>query len=148
MNKITTQELSYTLDDIAHVARIVAQMLQDHAIITFTGPLGAGKTTLVKALVFEIGVSDLVTSPTYTYLNTYEDGQGRTIYHFDLYRIGSAQEFESMGFGEHLYADGSRALIEWPEIIAPLLTQAVCHVVIDYDSQDLARRIATITCVQ
>jgi tRNA threonylcarbamoyladenosine biosynthesis protein TsaE len=147
MNMASTQELSYAFEDTGHVARKLAHMLQDYPVITFTGPLGAGKTTLIKALASELGVADLVTSPTYTYLNTYEDAQGKMIYHFDLYRLGSAQEFESMGFGEYLYADGSWALIEWPEIIAPLLARAVCHVVIDYDPHDLQRRIATVTCV-
>jgi len=140
-------ERIYTLDQVDEVAQLLAVLLDTHAMVTLTGPLGAGKTTLVKELLRTCGVQDVVTSPTYTYLNVHEDQRGRTFHHFDLYRIKTLDEFHAAGFDEYLYAPDSRALIEWPEIILPLLTHSVCHVTVDYTADRNARQLK-VQCVE
>lgn len=143
----STKKIEYTLCDIERVAKNLKQLLNDCSVLTFTGPLGAGKTTLIKELLRQCGISQTVTSPTFTYMNMYEDPSGRTFYHFDLYRIGSMQEFQEAGFDEYLYEPESHALIEWPEHILPLLTHKVCHVAIDYHD-DPEKRVMHLECIK
>ena len=111
-------------------------------IFTFTGPLGAGKTSLIRQMLMQKGVEQLVSSPTFTYVNLYENDKGQLFYHFDLYRIDSMDSFYRAGFNEYLYAPHSWAFIEWPEVIMPLLGQSVCHCQIEYHDQ---KRILTMT---
>lgn len=141
MKKLT--KLTYACENIDAVARSIKQKMNGCQIVTFSGPLGAGKTTLIKELLAQWGVRDMVTSPTFTYLNRYTNAQGQVFYHFDLYRISSMREFQEAGFEEYLYEPGSYTLIEWPEHIVPLLKHA-CHVKIDYHT-DPQKRVITIT---
>ncbi len=127
-------EIRYSLETIDHVVEVLFALLPRCAVFTFTGPLGAGKTTLVKKLLKRCGVEVLVTSPTFTYFITYHNELNQTFHHFDLYRMKNLAEFKEVGFDEYLYAPNSWAFIEWPEIIMPLLTRQVCHVEIDYYS--------------
>lgn len=129
-------------DEIPQVAQELVKLMDRYQIITFTGPLGAGKTSLIRAILELKGVTQTVTSPTFTYVNLYENEQGQLFYHFDLYRIETLESFISAGFNEYLYAPNSRVLIEWPEVIMPLLTESVCHCVIDYHD---SKRIITIS---
>jgi tRNA threonylcarbamoyladenosine biosynthesis protein TsaE len=130
----------YTATQVEQVANQLADILKTVAVMTFTGPLGAGKTTLIKALLQASGVRDEVTSPTFTYMNQYEGIDGFMFYHFDLYRIESVESFIEMGFHEYLYQPHSVALIEWPAVIDSLLVHSVCHVTIDY-CDDLGVRV-------
>ncbi len=141
------EKIEYTINDVASVAAKLKERLPNCSVITFTGPLGAGKTTLIKELLRQCGVQETVTSPTFTYLNLYENQSGETFYHFDLYRIGSMYEFQEAGFDEYLYEPGSYALIEWPEYILPLLSKQVCHVTIGYHD-DPEKRVISIECVK
>ena len=113
------------------VLRLIALMNQLQ-VFTFTGPLGVGKTTLIKEILKECNVSQTVTSPTFTYLNVYENDKNQLFYHFDLYRINSLDEFLAAGFEEYLYAPNSWTFIEWPAIIMPLLKEKVCHCELEY----------------
>ena len=137
------KKIIYSLDQVDSVAAELASIAKKAAIMTFTGPLGAGKTTMVRSLLRACGVKGTITSPTYTYVNLYKNSQGRTFYHFDLYRIESVDDFVQAGFNEYLYAPNSVALIEWPDIIAPLFFDNVCHVSIDY-CPDLDKRVMII----
>lgn len=124
----------YSLDQVPHVVEKLFALLATYKVITFTGPLGAGKTTLTRLLLQRCGViADVITSPTFTYVNVYENAQGQTFYHFDCYRIKTLDEFKAAGFDEYLYQPKSFVFIEWPEIIMPILTHQACHVVIDYE---------------
>ncbi len=128
-------ELRYTYDDLDRVVELLYDIMKTHQVFTFSGPLGAGKTTLIKRLLARCVVRDLVVSPTFTYVAIYSNEQGQTFYHFDLYRLSSLSSFIEAGFDEYLYLPHSWALIEWPEICEPLLTKGVCHIVLDYLSE-------------
>ena len=137
------QEMVYSLNGHDKLVQELKKLMGKCQVFTFTGPLGAGKTTTIKALLKNCGVTVPVTSPTFTYVNAYENSQGQHFYHFDLYRIGSVQEFQEQGFDEYLYQSNSWAFIEWPEVIEPLLTRDVCAVAFDYHS-DADKRIVRI----
>ena len=84
--------------------------------------MGAGKTTLIKAIAAEMGVVDVVHSPTYGLVNEYEDSKGNTLYHFDFYRIEDPMEAVDMGVEEY-FESGKYCWIEWPEKIEDLLPE-------------------------
>ena len=129
----------YTLDQVEHVVDEIYPLFEQHAVITLTGSLGAGKTTLTQALLKRAGVAGLVQSPTFNYMNRHMTKDGTTIYHFDLYRFHSPKEFQEAGFDEYLYQPNSKVLIEWPAVIMPLLKHDVCHLVLDYEGLEMRR---------
>ncbi|MDF1560004.1 MAG: tRNA (adenosine(37)-N6)-threonylcarbamoyltransferase complex ATPase subunit type 1 TsaE [Bacteroidales bacterium] len=89
-------------------------------IIAFYGQMGSGKTTFIKALCREMGVTDTVTSPTFTLINEYMRPDGPTVYHFDFYRISKISEVLDFGIEEYFDSE-SPCFMEWPELIEPLL---------------------------
>lgn len=130
----------YGLEDLTTIVNEL-YALKDHcSVYTFTGDLGAGKTTLVKALLKKFGVQDIVTSPTFGYVNTYHNHNHEMLHHFDLYRLINPEEFLQLGFDEYLYVQKSWSFIEWPEIIESLLHHNVCKIQLDYESS-LEQRI-------
>jgi tRNA threonylcarbamoyladenosine biosynthesis protein TsaE len=140
---LSANKIVYSVNDIDAVAQDLLMRIADTAVLTFTGDLGAGKTTLISALLKKAGVDELVTSPTFSYVHIYENDEGKKFYHFDLYRISSIDDFVLAGFEEYLYAPKSLCLIEWPEIIMPLMAKDVYHITIDFD-EDSEKRILTI----
>lgn len=124
-----------TKDQVSLVAKELCALMPEIKIFTFSGPLGAGKTTLVQNILREIGITEPITSPTYTYVNVYRL-KGITFYHFDLYRLNSLDDFIQAGFDEYLYQPDSYCFIEWPEIIENLIEKDSCKVIIDYDTED------------
>ncbi|HEX2977716.1 MAG TPA: tRNA (adenosine(37)-N6)-threonylcarbamoyltransferase complex ATPase subunit type 1 TsaE [Candidatus Babeliales bacterium] len=123
---------TFTLETLPKLVEQLAACKKHCAIFTFSGSLGAGKTTIIRELLRAWGVKESITSPTFNYVNSYRNAQGETFYHFDLYRIGSVDQFIQAGFDEFIYAPNSWALIEWPDSIRPLLKHAVCDVSIEY----------------
>lgn len=117
-------------------------MAQCH-IFAITGPLGAGKTTVIQRVLRDCGVVGPITSPTFNYVNEYSNNKGEHFYHFDLYRINDVHSFQEMGFDEYLNQPNSWVFIEWPEVIKPLLTEGVCNIVFDYHDE-VDKRIVTI----
>lgn len=143
---MNVKKIIYSLDDHEVVIQELKKLMSTVQVFAFNGPLGAGKTTTIKALLRSCGVTDVITSPTFTYVNEYKNNQGEHFYHFDLYRIGSIEEFQAQGFDEYLYQLGSWAFIEWPEVIKPLLTHNVCWVTFDYHD-DPEKRVVIIEFV-
>jgi tRNA threonylcarbamoyladenosine biosynthesis protein TsaE len=127
--KITGQYTSTEVNNVVELLQIAAELC---TVMTFQGPIGAGKTTLIRAFLKSLGVTEHVVSPTFTYVSCYRTAAGRAVYHFDLYRIERAAQFESMGFLDYLHEPGALIIIEWPEVIAPLLTMPVCAITLDY----------------
>lgn len=135
--------LTYTYNQLGQVILFYKTILGKKQVITFTGGLGAGKTTFIRHLLTYWGVEETcITSPTFTYVNVYKNKEGITFYHFDLYRMTTLQEFINAGFGEYIYAPQSVALIEWPEPILPLLKTSVAHCVFEYGQQEDTRIIS------
>jgi tRNA threonylcarbamoyladenosine biosynthesis protein TsaE len=91
--------------------------------------MGAGKTTFVKAICEELGVEDVITSPTFAIVNEYEAPQ-KTIYHFDFYRIKKLEEVYDMGYEDYFYS-GALCFIEWPELIEDVLPEDAVKVTIE-----------------
>jgi tRNA threonylcarbamoyladenosine biosynthesis protein TsaE len=123
------KQWAYALSATADIAQALLDELGEARILLLEGELGAGKTTLVQALVAALGAKQQVTSPTYTIVNEYMGAEG-LIYHFDLYRLNSAEELEAIGFAEYLDS-GHYCLIEWPALAAPFLAgQSVARLAI------------------
>lgn len=133
------KSIQYSLDRIDQAAAQLLVDISNCSVITLIGSLGAGKTTLSAALLKKLGVQEPVISPTFTYVNVYKTIDGRTVYHFDLYRLKSIEEFEQIGFFEYLDQPNSLVLIEWPEIILPVLRGMVCHLQIESLDKDVRR---------
>ena len=125
----------YNHDQVDNVATRLYQLLDTCPIMTFTGPLGAGKTTLIREILKKVGIKEQVTSPTFNYVNVYKH-EDKHYYHFDLYRIKSLDSFCESGFDEYLYSPKSNVFIEWPDIIMPLLDHSACHFTIDYHENE------------
>lgn len=118
--------------------------LRDHAdVVAFYGPMGAGKTTLIKDLCHRMGVTDEVNSPTFAIVNEYVTDQGEPVYHFDFYRIKKLEEAYDIGY-ENYFDSGNWCLIEWPELIEPLLPENYLRVDIRLGATD-DERIINIT---
>lgn len=115
------------IDDINEVARQFVDQMGDHKIFAFYGKMGAGKTTFIKAICEELGVTDVINSPTFAIVNEYMDGKGESIYHFDFYRIKRVEEVYDIGFDEYIYS-GNLCLMEWPELIEQLLPEETVRV--------------------
>lgn len=127
--KITQQEMS-------DIAQYVIQQLPTHPIVTLSGPLGAGKTTLVQEILKRLGVSGPIISPTYNYVTMYKLEDGKTVYHFDLYRLNSEDEFIAAGFDEYLYQPESFSFIEWPQVINEILEDRFVAIKLEHDADD------------
>ena len=110
-----------SLDNIREAARRFVNAIGDSTVIAFYGKMGAGKTTFIKAVCKELGVDDVITSPTFAIVNEYRsDATGELIYHFDFYRIKKLDEVYDMGYEDYFYS-GALCLIEWPELVEELL---------------------------
>lgn len=107
-------EITFSLDEIQEVAKKILSTPNLKKVITFDALMGVGKTTLIKALVKELDVSDNSSSPTFSIVNEYRTTELEPIYHFDLYRLNSEIEGYDMGLDEYFYS-GNWCFIEWPE---------------------------------
>ena len=108
-----------SLSDIPATASEIISFSRDSRIFLFYGEMGAGKTTLIKAICEYLGTSEPATSPTFSIVNEYTTPGGR-LYHFDFYRLKNETEALDMGYEEYFYS-GNYCFIEWPEKISGLL---------------------------
>jgi len=129
---------SKTPEDLTLVAaKILEEMSLEH-IFAFYGEMGAGKTTLIKAFCHVLGSSDVVHSPTFSLVNEYEDKMGRSLYHFDFYRIKHLEEVYDMGFEEYIDS-GDYCFLEWPEQISELLPKIYVYVSIEVNGDGVRK---------
>ena len=112
-------ERIYSLDQIDDVAQSIIALIKEN-VITLTGEMGAGKTTLIKALCKALNCSDVVSSPTFSLINEYRNSSGNPLYHFDCYRIENEMEAYDFGAEEYLFSSHT-CFVEWPQNIANLL---------------------------
>ena len=131
--------INYTLDQIQDAARQIIGFAGKEKIWVFQGQMGAGKTTLIKALSKEMGVVDQVSSPTFGIVNEYETASGQRVYHFDFYRMDDPMEALDIGIEEYFYG-GDYCWIEWAENIAQFLPEDFLLIKIISDS-DQSRTI-------
>lgn len=126
-----------SLEKINEAARQFIDNIGNRTIFAFFGKMGAGKTTFIKAICEELGVEDVITSPTFAIVNEYTTGEGDPLYHFDFYRIKKLDEFFDMG-GEDYFESGNLCFIEWPELIEDVMPEDAVQVTIE-EQQDGSR---------
>lgn len=125
MKKITIPSVS----DIPQVAERFVSETNGITVFALYGGMGVGKTTFIKEVYRNLGVVDEVTSPTFAIINEYKTSSNEQLYHFDLYRLDSINDARNIGVEEYLDS-GCVCMIEWPEIIEPLLPEHTCRVYI------------------
>ena len=108
--------ISHSPEETRAIGARLADRLQGGEVVAFTGDLGAGKTAFVSGMAEDLGVEDRVTSPTFTIVNEYEGGR-LPLFHFDMYRLGSADELFHIGWEDYLARNGVCA-VEWSENVA------------------------------
>lgn len=118
-----------TLDELSGAAREFVKNMNGNTVFAFYGKMGAGKTTFIKAVCEELGVEDVITSPTFAIVNEYTAGNGNPIYHFDFYRIKKLDEVFDMGYDDYVES-GNLCLMEWPELIEDILPEDAVKVTI------------------
>ena len=119
------------IKDLEHIREAAQEFIShmgDCRVFAFYGSMGAGKTTFIKALCEELGVTDVVTSPTFAIVNEYE-ASPHPIFHFDFYRIKKLEEVYDMGYEDYFYSD-ALCFIEWPELIEEVLPAEAVKVTI------------------
>jgi tRNA threonylcarbamoyladenosine biosynthesis protein TsaE len=112
------------------VAKNLINQFPEYRVFAFYGKMGAGKTTFIQSVCKALGSDDNVTSPTFALINEYKTGKQQTIFHFDFYRINKIEEAFDLGYEDYLYS-GNYCLIEWPEMIEPLLPGNIVKVKIE-----------------
>lgn len=116
-----------SLDKIDEAAIEFIKTMGDNTVFAFRGEMGAGKTTFIKAICENLGVSDTINSPTFAIVNEYRSDSAELIYHFDFYRINKIEEVFDFGYEDYFYS-GSLCFIEWPELIEDLLPKDTVNV--------------------
>ncbi len=106
-------------DELSNVAKQILEVIGERRIVLFKGEMGAGKTTLIKAICRQLNVTDNVSSPTFSVVNEYHSAN-EVIYHFDFYRINNLREVYDMGYEEYFFS-GHRCFVEWPEKIEGII---------------------------
>lgn len=130
-----------SLEEISSTAQQFVESIGERRIFAFYGSMGAGKTTFIKAICEELGVEDVITSPTFAIVNEYTTGTGKPLYHFDFYRIKKLDEFYDMG-GEDYFGSGNLCFIEWPELIEDVLPEEA--VIVNIKEVDDGSRLVTV----
>jgi tRNA threonylcarbamoyladenosine biosynthesis protein TsaE len=138
MKEIVFQNVK--LEDIPGVAHKILNEFRDERVFAFFGDLGAGKTTLIKALCSFLGVTEQVTSPSFAIVNEYVAGGIDLIYHFDFYRIKKLEEVMDIGYEEYLYS-GYYCFLEWADKIEELLPEEYVYINISKIGKEPGRLI-------
>jgi tRNA threonylcarbamoyladenosine biosynthesis protein TsaE len=130
-----------SLEGLHLLAKELLRVDSDKKVWLFFGDMGAGKTTLIKAICAALNVEELVNSPTFSIINEYRSAAGK-VFHFDFYRIKNEAEAYEIGTEEYFYS-GDYCFIEWPEKIPSLIPSA--HVNISIQTEDNEHRTIAIS---
>ena len=117
---------TYDITEIDKVSKIIIDLIKQKNKVLFSGPVGSGKTTLIKNVMHNLGYNEHVSSPTFSVINEYAIDY-KMIYHMDLYRIKKEDELYEIGFEEYL-RNGNLCLIEWPEIAIKMIDKDFIHI--------------------
>ena len=133
------ERYSASEQDTEALGRALVQRLQPGAVVAFTGDLGAGKTAFVRGMAQGLGIPQRVTSPTFTIVNEYEGGR-LPLFHFDMYRLGSADELFDIGWEDYVNRGGVCA-VEWSENVAEAMETGTIRVSIRREGDENSRVI-------
>ena len=139
----STKSMNITIDSLEQIHEAASQFISamgDNRLFAFYGKMGAGKTTFIKAVCEQLGVTDVINSPTFAIVNEYQDKHGEPIFHFDFYRIKRPAEVMDIGFEDYIASD-CLCFMEWPELIGEYLPDETVKVTIE--ETDDGRRLLT-----
>jgi len=115
------------VEQLNSIAKQILDYTSTHKKFAFYGEMGVGKTTLIKALSLQLGVTEIVSSPTFSIVNEYQADESTKIYHFDFYRIEDEKEAYDMGYEEYFFSN-AYCFIEWPEKIPNLIEEDMVQI--------------------
>jgi tRNA threonylcarbamoyladenosine biosynthesis protein TsaE len=130
MSEIKIYE-THSMEETRELGRQMGTAAGPGDVLTLSGDLGVGKTVFTKGFALGIGVTEAVSSPTFTIVQEYHSGR-LPLYHFDVYRIGDPEEMDEVGFDDYVYGDGV-SLIEWAELIEEILPEKRTRIMIEKD---------------
>lgn len=116
-------------EETAELGRKIGEHAMPGEVYTLNGDLGVGKTVFTQGIARGLGITEPVSSPTFTILQIYDEGR-LPFYHFDVYRIGDVEEMEEIGYEDYFYGDGI-CMVEWAGLIEELLPKRRCDVTIE-----------------
>lgn len=134
LEKYKRSYVSHSDQDTVNLAKDLASGLKAGDIIALIGDIGTGKTTFVKAIAKALGISETVSSPTFTVVREYRSGKF-PLFHFDVYRLSNEDEFYDIGAEEYLYGDGI-TIIEWADIVEDALPLNTMIIEIKYGNNE------------
>ncbi|MFZ1784494.1 MAG: tRNA (adenosine(37)-N6)-threonylcarbamoyltransferase complex ATPase subunit type 1 TsaE [Ferruginibacter sp.] len=132
-------EVNFTLKQIDETAAAFLAEAAGYKVFAFHGDMGAGKTTFVHALCDALGVTDTISSPTFSIINEYKTEDGEPVYHMDLYRVKDENEAVNAGVEEYLYS-GHICFVEWPDKAPALFPEDTLHITI-ISVDDITRKL-------
>ncbi|MCQ2252335.1 MAG: tRNA (adenosine(37)-N6)-threonylcarbamoyltransferase complex ATPase subunit type 1 TsaE [Bacteroidales bacterium] len=133
MEKLKINNLSEIENTARQFLSVISEKYPESRCIIFNAGMGVGKTTFIKALCKVLGAKDEVSSPTFSIVNDYLCNDNRHIFHFDLYRLKDLEEAMAAGAEDYIYGN-DYCLIEWPEILAPILPENTIEVDINEEA--------------
>jgi len=131
-----TKDINYSIEEIGKTSKMILSLNPSSKIFIFNGEMGSGKTTLIKAIIKELGYKGTVSSPTFSIINEYLNGD--KIYHFDFYRIKNKNELLDIGIDEYI-SSNNRCFIEWPNLITDMLPDKHIELNINIISSDVRK---------
>ena len=124
---------TFSAKETRALGRKMGECAKPGTVICLNGDLGTGKTVFTQGFAEGLGITEPVTSPTFTIIQEYEEGR-LPFYHFDVYRIGDPEEMDEIGYEDYFYGNGA-CLIEWAELIEELLPEERCEILIEKDPE-------------
>ena len=128
---------------LPEVAQALLAFAEDNVVFVVSGTMGMGKTTLVKEVCKQMGVTDEVSSPTYTIVSEY-DGREGPVYHFDFYRLNSVEEALDIGIEDYFYS-GNPCFIEWPDLVEDYIPTP--YTLVEIEGEGTSRNFKFFSCV-